>query len=123
MNKLCKNIWGRNFELDVIYKVFDNARATEVQEDAVSKFSKLDSFDDSLGQVKQFVIENGGKENGIVSIENIFKYVMPKCIYAPKAKNRVVAILCDYRFDPEHGIAVVYENEEFSYVGEEGTVI
>ena len=123
MNKLSKNIWGRDFELDVIYKVFDNAGATEVQEDAISKFNEIENLDDSLDQVKQYVFENDGKDNGIVSIDNIFKYVMPKCIYVPKAPNRVVAVLCDYKFDPEHGMAVVYENEEFSFVGEEGTVI
>lgn len=123
MNKLSKNIWGRNFELDVIYKVFDNAGATEVQEDAISKFNEIENLDDSLNHVKQYVLENDGKDNGIVSIDNIFKYVMPKCIYVPKVKNRVVAVLCDYKFDPEHRMAVVYENEEFSFVGEEGTVI
>ena len=40
-----------------------------------------------------------------------------------KASERIVAILCDYRFDPEHGIAIVYKNETFGYIDEEGAVI
>ena len=33
---------------------------------------------------KGYVLENGGSENGVKEIENIFKYVMPKSIYVPK---------------------------------------
>ena len=32
-------------------------------------------------------------------------------------EERVFAILCNYKFDIEHGLAVVYENEKFKTVG------
>ena len=51
-------------------------------------------------------------------IENIFKYVMPKEIFVPHTeKHRNVAIMCNYKFDIEHGIAVLFENGQFKKVG------
>ena len=123
MSKMNICIWGRKFELDVIYKTFDNANATDTQVAAIEEFGKKDQIDDSLEHVKEYVIKNDGKENGITAIDNIFRFVMPRCIYVPQEKNRTVAILCDYKFDPEHGIAVVYENGEYIAVEEEGVVI
>ena len=123
MNKMSIVIWGRKFELDVVYKTFSNKGATELQCEAADKFCEKEEFNDSLEQIKGYVLDNGGSENGVKEIENIFKYVMPKSIYVPKASERIVAILCDYRFDPEHGIAIVYKNETFGYIDEEGAVI
>ena len=123
MNKMTITVWGRKFELDVIYKTFSSKEATTLQYEAAKMFCKKEEFNDALSQIKKYVIDNGGSENGVRNIDNIFKYVMPRCIYVPKANQRVVAILCDYRFDPEHGIAVVYENEVFSHIDEEGMVI
>ena len=123
MNKMSIVIWEREFELDVIYKTFYAKGITALQEEAANMFCKKGEFNDSIEQMKKFVFDNGGSENGVTRIDDIFGYVMPKCIYVPKANNRSVAILCDYRFDPEHGIAVVYENEAFSYIDEEGMVI
>ena len=54
----------------------------------------------------------------MLTVDNIFKYVMPKNIYVPRnLKKRVVAIMCNYKFDTEHGIAVVFENEQFKEIG------
>ena len=30
--------------------------------------------------------------------------------------SRVVAIMCNYKFDMEHGIAIVFKNEMFSKI-------
>ena len=48
---------------------------------------------------------------------------MPKCIYVPKDKNRIVAILCYYKFDMEHNLSIVFENEKFKSVGSEDDVL
>ena len=123
INKMSIAIWERKFELDVIYKTFAGKGITALQGEAADMFYKKKEFNDSLEQIKMYVMSNGGLENGVTGIDNIFRYVMPKCIYIPKANNRTVAILCDYRFDPEHGIAVVYENDIFTRIDEEGVII
>ena len=36
---------------------------------------------------------------------------------ARNCNKRAIAVMCNYKFDMEHGIAIVYENEEFKEVG------
>ena len=57
------------------------------------------------------------------TIENIFKYVMPKSIFVPREEKRIVAVLFDFRFDMEHGMAIVFENEKFSTIGSEDIIL
>ena len=72
----------------------------------------------SLAHVKNYVeTDEFARLNGD-KIENIFKYVMPKEIFVPHTeKHRNVAIMCNYKFDIEHGIAVLFENGQFKKVG------
>ena len=65
---------------------------------------------------------NSDRING--SIENIFKYVIPVSIYIERnKKKRVVSLLCNYRFDEEHGIAITYENEKLKNIGPQDDVL
>ena len=58
------------------------------------------------------------------AFENIFKYVMPKSIFVPHTKkHRIAAIMCNYKFDMEHGIAVVFENGKLKKVGTQDIVL
>ena len=72
----------------------------------------------SLEHVKNYVeTDEFARLNGD-KIENIFKYVMPKEIFVPHTeKHRNVAIMCNYKFDIEHGLAVLFENGQFKKVG------
>ena len=56
-------------------------------------------------------------------IDNIFKYVIPKRIFIPRTDKKIVAILCDYKFDMENGIAVVFENEKFKEIGVQDIIL
>lgn len=54
------------------------------------------------------------------NIENIYKYVNPKSLYIPRINNsnrRKIALLCDYKFNPDDGIAIVFKNEKFYDIG------
>lgn len=49
---------------------------------------------------------------------------MPKSIYAPHDKNAVkVAIMCNYKFDAEHGIAVIFENGKYKEIGAQDIIL
>ena len=75
------------------------------------------AIEDSLEAVKQYCLSCNATEIGTKTIENIFKYVAPKYLYIPRnADKHVVAIMCNYKFDPENGIAVVFENEQFKEI-------
>ena len=93
MNKMTITIWGRQFKLDISYKVFQNMSVTTLQTEAADRFARIQSLNDSLEPVKKYVLEKDGQENGIKEIYNIFKYVMPVSVYIPQTKE-LQAIFC-----------------------------
>ena len=124
MNKVKMQIWGRDFEIPVIVKTFGDKEATNTQLDTLKLFEdKKEIVNESLEQLEKYVLENGLKENGVEKIDNIFKYVMPKTFYVPKNNKRVIALICNYKLDMEHGIAVVFENEQFKEIGTQDIIL
>lgn len=125
MNKVKMIIWGREYELDVIYDCYEGEEILGSQIDAVKAFSISDkAIEASLEKVKNYCLEMNREEIGTNSIENIFKYVVPKYLYVPREKEKhVIAIMCNYRFDSENGIAVVFENERFKEIGMQDIIL
>ncbi|WP_033154917.1 DUF6985 domain-containing protein [Pseudobutyrivibrio ruminis] len=124
MSKIKLNIWGRNFDLPMSVKTFKGKEPTDVQKEAVAKFeANTDMIGTAQNEVEKYILANGLKENGIDKVDNIFKYVIPKAIVVPKAKNRVVGLICNFKFDEEHGLAVVFENEKFKKIGAQDIVL
>lgn len=119
MNKYKLSIWGRNFELPLLYECYHDEEVIESQREAFAMFeANSAAVAASLEHVKNYVeTDEFARLNGD-KIENIFKYVMPKEIFVPHTeKHRNVAIMCNYKFDIEHGIAVLFENGQFKKVG------
>ena len=122
MNELTINIWQRQLSLPIEYDVYPGESITPLQKKAVEVFIREADIN-SAKMVIEYCIHKDGNHTG-ERIDNIFRYVMPRYIYVPNTtKERVVAIMCDYRFDEEHGLAIVYENEVLKEIGPEDTVL
>ena len=112
MNNIKLEIWNRCFNLKVIFDCLDDEKILDNQKAALDNFLNTD-ITDSLDKVKTYCLKHNANDIETDTIENIFKYVIPKSVYVPRdAKKRVIAIMCEYRFDMEHGLAVVFENEK-----------
>lgn len=123
MNKVKVSIWGRGFELNVSFDNFPDEEVTENQKLTVEEIPSID-FSESLPETKQYVAKHNGSELEGTSSDNIFKYVMPKSIVIMREKeDRVFAVFCNYKFDMEHGLAVVYENGRFKTVGPQDIIL
>lgn len=125
MSKEKITIWNRDFDIEVKFDCYAGEEVLQSQKDAVAAFLKsVDAIESSLEQVKQYCIKNNKSDIGSDSIENIFKYVAPKYLYVSRDKDKhVVAIMCNYKFDIENGIAVVFENENFSKIGMQDIIL
>ena len=123
MNKVKVNIWGRDFELIVTYQNYPGEEVIPNQELTLHALTSID-FADSLNDVEHYIIKENASDIEGKSIDNIFKYVMPKSIVITRDKKaRVFAVLFDYKFDMEHGLAVVYENERYKAVGPQEMIL
>ena len=124
MNKINTEIWGREFELPVIVKQFKGKEITDTQKEAVESFeNNLNILNSVKDEVEKYITNNGLKENGIDKVDNIFKYVIPKSISVPKSNKRVVAVMCNYKFDMEHGLAIIFEDEKLMEIGPQDLIL
>lgn len=123
MNNINVEIWGRNFDLYVSYQNFPDETVTPNQTTTLEAITSVD-FTESLINVKQYVLKHNAYDVKGNYIDNIFKYVMPKSILITRNENaREFAIMCNYKFDMEHGLAVVFENEKYKEVGSEDIIL
>ena len=123
MNKCVLTIWGREFELNIVYERYPGEDLLDGQRIGVELLKTTDIADTALDSVKEYVIKTSGGQVA-APIENIFKYVMPKSIFVPHSKKAMrAAIMCNYKFDAEHGIAVVFEDGMFKQVGAQDVVL
>lgn len=117
MNNVEMKIWGRVFDLEVYFKTYSGSGVTEEQKNTLSVFLDSDEIiNGSKDKVITFIEDNYNDQLNGEKIENIFKYVVPSLIYVPQNNKKMIAILCNFRFDIEHGLAVVFENGTFKSV-------
>ena len=123
MNNKAIKIWGREFHLNLIYKTYSGEGPLSCQVAAVDEF-KPSVIDEVKGEVEKYIIKYNLKEIGRESIDNIFKYVMPKAIYVPQVpEHKIIALMCYCKLDMEHGLAIVFEDNKLMNIGEEDIVL
>lgn len=123
MNKRALKIWGREFKLDLVFECYPGEEVLDSQRTAFEQIITTNVVDSALDDVKAYV-EKTATSQIELPIDNIFKYVMPKSIFVPHSqKLPIIAILCNYKFDEEHGIAVVFENGKYKEVGMQDIVL
>lgn len=105
--------WGRKISLHVDFDVYENETILPEQIEALDAFvDNPNIFSLSTAAVKEYIEENDKSE--VVNEESIMGYIIPRIIYVKRTPGiRTVAIMCDTDVDIEHGIALLFENEEF----------
>lgn len=124
MNSVSVNLWNRDFNLPAIYSCYPGEEVTELQINALKMFCEdKDTVQNMLEDLKQYVAETSEEIAASSEIENIFKYVMPKRLFIPRSKEMQVAIICNYKFDMENGIAIVFENGSLLKIGTQDIIL
>ena len=91
MSKCKITIWDRAFDLSVVYECYAGEEVLDTQKEAFAMLkNNAKEVDESLEQVKSYVLKTGVDQLADDSIENIFKYVMPKSIFVPHTKKKAL---------------------------------
>ena len=121
MIKTEMEIWGRSLTIEIVYDCYAGEEIQDYQKNAYEAF--MSKYKELLGaveaDVKHYCKTTNAHDIEESEIRNIFKYVKPKTLYMPRIDNgkRTVALLCAYRFNPDDGIALVFENESLKNIG------
>lgn len=124
MNNKKARIWGRDFELRIVYQNFPGEDVTLAQEKSTASIDETD-YCSALDMVKQYIKKwNADELREDTDISNIFRYVIPKSFLIPRKDDKATfAVMCNYKFDMEHGIAVLFENGKCKEVGPQDLVL
>ncbi|MCH3943926.1 MAG: hypothetical protein LKE37_09865 [Atopobiaceae bacterium] len=119
MSSITREVWGRKLKLEVYPE--GGKSQSDAQSLALERLcSAWDVVNKSASKLKKYCAKDG--DGG--DMENVFRYVMPRYLFLPKTqRKRTVALMCDYRFDPEHGIALVFENETLREIGPQDIIL
>ena len=125
MRKENMTIWGREFELEIEFDCYPGETILPIQEEALTLFLNMKKeISDSEKVVKEYYIRHYSEELAEHSITNIFKYVMPKCIFIKRnPQKHIVALLCNDKFNIEHGMALVFEEKKLFQIGTEDIIL
>ena len=125
MTNLTREIWGRELDIRVSFEDLDDKGIDEKQWDALGRIiSEWRAVEESVSLIKDYYCQQNSQEHDKQADDNVFRYVMPKYLFIPQGSNeRTVALMCDYRFDPENGLAVVFENEKFKEIGPQDIIL
>lgn len=116
-------IWDRKINIRIDYDLYDNETATDEQKQRLEEFINNTHLLSDKIPIYDYCIKNNSKEIGN-HINNIFKYVAPISILIPRSEqNKRIILLCNYKFDIEHGIAIVFENNTFSKIVKQDDVL
>ena len=123
MDNVKMNIWNRPFQLKVIFECYGEQVPASEQKTRLEAFIENDEgINSALEEVKKYCLEDEKMVDDGNNF-NVFKYVIPTSIYVKrKEKQGIVALLCDYKFDIEHGIAIVFEKGDFVKIVSQGDI-
>ena len=125
MSGIVMSTWGKEITLEVRFDLLDDERVTSRQAYALGAiFVSWGAVNAALDAVKSYCLENDGNmlasECGTARIDDIFDVVEPYSLFVVRDNSkRSVALMCHYRLDPEHGLALLFENERLTKIGPE----
>lgn len=119
------SIWGRSFTLPVEYDCYEGEEVTKAQIRAIKNFqAHIEWIEQSKSILEDFCREQVRIDEDNTKKDNIFSYIMPKCLFVKRDKeNPRIAMMCKYRYDLEHGLAVVFSSDGKVTVGMQDIIL
>lgn len=119
INKLRMIVWDRRFTLPVAYECYENETVTDAQVEAINNFAAhLSWIESARTTVEKYCKEDVFEDDTNSKKDNIFSYIKPETVFVKRdIANPRVALMCKYRYDPEHGLAIVFASDGSVTVG------
>lgn len=115
INSLECTIWGREFFLPIDFDCFDDEEPYNAQKNSLEKFlANIQWISESKQLLENFCRDKVLEDDTNEKKDDIFSYIKPDYVFVKREKkNARVALMCKYRYDQEHGLALI-----FTYKGE-----
>ena len=116
---------GHEFELEVYLECYSGETVLDSQQTALKDLLKNQKeMSEALVQLKKYLVNENKDQFPDGFQGGVFDYVAPRTIYVPHTeKYHRSAILCDYTFDEEHGLAIIFKDGKFEQIGSQDLII
>ena len=125
IKKVSIEIWERQFDLNVVFDCYSGESVTQEQLDALNKFiSNSKWIANAKKDVEKYCKKQVLRDDGNQKKDNIFSYIKPEAVFIKRDKTKPRgALMCKYRYDPEHGLAVVFDTNGKVTVGAQDIIL
>lgn len=124
IEKLSISIWGRDFELPVNYNCYEGETVTGEQIHLLNQFIKHSEWiKESKRTVENYCKQQVLDDEENQKKDNIFSYIKPISVFVKHVKEPKIALICKYRYDEEHGLAIMFDKEGNITVGSEDIIL
>ncbi len=105
--------------MTVEYDCYSGESVTKEQEMALKEFSLHPEWiANAKNALEDYCKERVSEDDENSKKDNVFSYIKPDYLFIKRDKDHPrVAIMCKYRYDPEHGLAIVFSHEGEVTVG------
>lgn len=125
IEKIDITVWGRNFNLSVDYDVFEDEEVLQDQLDTFDIFaSHPEWINDAKKHVEDYCMEKVAQDKSNDKKDNIFSYIKPDYLFVKnETRKHRIALMCKYRYDEEHGLAIVFNTQGEITVGSQDIIL
>lgn len=125
IKKVRIEVWERTFDLSVEFDCYPGEYVTKEQLDALEKFiSNPQWLVYAKKEVEKHCKNQVLLDNANPKKDNVFSYIKPETIFIKRDKTKPrVALMCKYRYDPEHGLAVIFDSKGNVTVGMQDIIL
>lgn len=117
-------IWEREFSLPVEYDCYEDETVTDMQIRAAESFLAHPNWiANAKKQVEQFCSKQVQDDSENSKKNNIFSYIKPEYLFVKREATPRIALMCKYRYDMEHGLAVVFSPDGAITVGPQDIIL
>ncbi len=104
-------IWGREFTLNVDYNLYDDEKISSNQEAMLTLLANHpDWIEASKLKVEEYCKKAVDEDERNQKKDNIFSYIKPEYLFVKHDElNPRIAIMCKYKYNLEHGLAIVFD--------------
>lgn len=117
-------IWERALTLPVQYDCYEGEDITKEQIEALKHFSSHSEWISTSKDYVETFCKGSVMEDTENSKDNIFSYIKPESIFVKRDKEHPrVALMCNYRYDIEHGLAIVFSSDGEITIGSQDIIL
>lgn len=118
-------IWGRDFSIPIEYDCYEGETITPQQVKALNDFvAHSDWLNKAKDCVEKYCKDSVMEDTENAKKDNIFSYVKPEYLFVKRdEKHPKVVLICKYRYDLEHGLAIVFSFDGKISVGSQDMIL